>query len=78
MINGVPGSNIINYALRFRAAVLTHGQQFVISVLGQNGTYKSTCVSSYAITQKQGNKRGVLLSGVITNAYACQPNTHWA
>ena len=77
MINGVPGSGISNYDLGFPAAILTHGQPYVISVLAQNGTYNGTCKSSYAITQVQSGKTVVLLSSKI-KTYTCKPGDVWA
>lgn len=77
MINGVPGSGISNYDLGFPAAILTHGQPIVVSVLAQNGTYNGTCTSSFALTQKTGTKTVVLLQKIIKQ-YTCGPGTVWA
>jgi hypothetical protein len=75
-LNAVPGAGVTNVDLAFPYAVLTHGQQYVVSVLTQNGTFNGTCTSSYEITQVQSGKV-VKLQNAKINTYKCGPGTVW-
>lgn len=76
-LNKVAGAGVDNFDVALPLGVITHGQQYVVSMVTQNVKYSGKCTTSYAIEQSAGGSVSVVQSAFIKKDFKCQPGEVW-